>query len=100
MGYVYHAGKAAEKIGKQAYVEYPTENGLDPTSFPSLLQMENEVISMCVSHVDGDEQCVGNFTSGGTESILMAVKTARDWMRSEKPDINGRFGTIIRPWRG
>ena len=32
-------------------------------------------------------QVVGNMTSGGTESILMAVKTARDWARAERPDI-------------
>ena len=30
---------------------------------------------------------VGNFTSGGTESILMAAKTARDYFRVKKPEI-------------
>ena len=86
-GYVYYAGKAAEELGKRAYMEYLTENGLDPTSFPSLLQMENEVVSMAGSHVGGDENVVGNFTSGGTESILMAVKSARDYYRAKKPGI-------------
>lgn len=87
LGYIYYAGKAAEEIGKKAYMEYLTENGLDPTSFPSLLQMENEVVAMCAAHVNGDQNCAGNFTSGGTESILMAVKTARDFMRGKKPEI-------------
>ena len=86
-GYVYYAGKAAEELGKRAYMEYLTENGLDPTSFPSLMQMENEVVSMSAAHVGGDSNVVGNFTSGGTESILMAVKTARDYNRTRKPQI-------------
>jgi sphinganine-1-phosphate aldolase len=86
-GYVYHAGKAAEELGKKAYMAYLTENGLDPTSFPSLLRMENEVVAMAAAHVGGDPDVVGNFTSGGTESILMAVKTARDHYRSIKPAI-------------
>ncbi len=87
LGYVYYAGKLAEEIGKKAYMEYLTENGLDPTSFPSLLKMENEVVTMCAAHVNGDKNTVGSFTSGGTESILMAVKTARDYTRSKKPEI-------------
>jgi sphinganine-1-phosphate aldolase len=36
----------------------------------------------------GDGDVVGNMTSGGTESILMAVKTARDWARANRPDIH------------
>ncbi len=87
LGYVYHAGSLAEEIGKAAYMEYLTENGLDPTSFPSLLQMENEVVAMSAAHVNGDSETVGSFTSGGTESILMAVKTARDYIRAQKPEI-------------
>ncbi len=87
LGYVYYAGKAAEEMGKKAYMAYLTENGLDPTSFPSLLQMENEVVAMAANHVNSDGSVVGNFTSGGTESILMAVKSARDYWRAKKPEI-------------
>ncbi|MCP4751935.1 MAG: aspartate aminotransferase family protein [Proteobacteria bacterium] len=87
LGYVYYAGKAAEEIGKKAYMMYLTENGLDPTSFPSLMQMENEIVAMAAGHVNGDSNVVGNFTSGGTESILMAVKTARDHFRVKRPEI-------------
>ena len=45
--------------------------------------MEAEVVSMCLrlySNPDG----AGTMTSGGTESIVMAVKTYRDWARSVK----------------
>lgn len=87
LGYIYDAGKAAEEIGKKAYMMFLTENGLDPTIFPSLLQMELDVVSMAASRLGGDDQIVGNFTSGGTESILLAVKTARDYCRYHQPQI-------------
>ena len=87
MGYIYDAGQAAEELGKQAYMMYLTENGLDPTSFPSLARFENELVAMVANHVGGDEEVVGNFTSGGTESILMAIKTARDYFRVHRPEI-------------
>ena len=33
------------------------------------------------------ESATGVVTSGGTESIFLALKTARDWARVEKPHI-------------
>ena len=55
--------------------------------FPSLLRLENEIVAMARTHLNGDENVVGNFTSGGTESIILAVKAARDRARAEKPEI-------------
>ncbi len=85
--YAYDAGEAARQIGKEAYSMYLSENGLDPTVFPSLLRLENELVAMAASHLGGDENTVGNFTSGGTESILLAVKAARDHASAERPHI-------------
>ena len=85
--YVFDPGAEAEAVIKQAYMAYLSENGLDPTAFPSLLKFENEVVSMAASHLGGDAEVVGNFTSGGTESIILAVKTARDWARSRRPEL-------------
>ncbi|MCA9564903.1 MAG: aspartate aminotransferase family protein, partial [Myxococcales bacterium] len=65
-------------------MEYLSENGLDPTSFPSVVKFETEVISMAAAHLGGDDAVVGNFTSGGTESCILAVKTARDYARAER----------------
>lgn len=86
-GYVFDAGAEAMEVGKQAYSLFLTENALDFTVFPSLLQLENELVSIAATHVGGDEDVVGNFTSGGTESIILAVKTARDYFRAKRPDI-------------
>ena len=85
--YVYDPGQEAEEVIKQAFSMYLTENALDPTVFPSALQLENDLISMASSHLRGDAEVCGNFTSGGTESILLAVKTARDRARALRPEI-------------
>lgn len=85
--YIYDPGQEAEEVIKQAYMMYLTENALDPTVFPSTLRFETEVIAIAASHLKGDANVVGNFTSGGTESIILAVKTARDYARSKHPEI-------------
>ncbi|MBI2568009.1 MAG: aspartate aminotransferase family protein [Candidatus Schekmanbacteria bacterium] len=85
--YVFDAGREAEEVCKKAYAAYLSENGLDPTAFPSLLRLENEIVGMMASHLNAGPEAVGNFTSGGTESIMLAVKSARDWAREKHPEI-------------
>jgi len=85
--YVYDPGRETEQVVKEAFTSYLTENALDPTAFPSALRLENELVAMAASHLGGGADVVGNFTSGGTESILLAVKTARDHARAHRPEI-------------
>jgi glutamate/tyrosine decarboxylase-like PLP-dependent enzyme len=87
LGYVYYPGDKAQDVINEAYTMYLTENALDPTSFPSTLRLENEVVGMVANLLRGDENVVGNFTSGGTESLILAVKTARDFARATRPHI-------------
>jgi glutamate/tyrosine decarboxylase-like PLP-dependent enzyme len=84
---VYHAGDDVSDLLKNAYTLFFSENGLNPMAFPSLKKFEAEVVAMVASLLGGDEETVGNLTSGGTESILMAVKTARDWARAMRSRI-------------
>lgn len=86
-GYVFDPGLEAMEVGKAAYMKFLTENALDFTSFPSLFRFEKEIVEMALNHLQGDSQSTGNFTSGGTESIILAVKAARDFTRATKPDI-------------
>jgi len=86
-GYIFDPGKATLEVGKAAYNEFLSENGLDFTVFPSLLRLERELAAFGARHLRGDDQVVGNFTSGGTESIILAVKAARDCFREKRPDI-------------
>lgn len=85
--YVFMANPETEDVVKEAYMEFLTENGLDPTSFSSLARIEKEVVRGVIDLLRGGEEAVGNITSGGTESILLAIKTARDRAAVEKPHI-------------
>lgn len=85
--YVYQPDEATAALVKDAYMLYLTENCLDPTTFPSTAKLESDIVHMLANLLQGDEQVAGNVTSGGTESILLAVKTARDWARIHRPHI-------------
>jgi sphinganine-1-phosphate aldolase len=62
-------------------------NALNPTIYPSLRRMENEVVSMTSWMLSGDVNVAGSLTSGGTESVLMAVKSYRDRAAHARPYI-------------
>ncbi|NQY41118.1 MAG: aspartate aminotransferase family protein [Henriciella sp.] len=83
--YVFNAGEEIAAIQKEAYAAFMSENGLGPLAFPSLAQMEKDVVSMGLGLLHGPDGSTGAMTSGGTDSITMAIKTARDYARS-----NGR----------
>ncbi|NMO18666.1 aspartate aminotransferase family protein [Pyxidicoccus fallax] len=80
---VYNAGEDVRRLLAEAYTEFMSENGLSPFAFPSLRRFESEVLAIAAELFHG-EGVAGTMTSGGTESILMAVKTARDFARAER----------------
>ncbi|WP_257460467.1 pyridoxal phosphate-dependent decarboxylase family protein [Archangium lipolyticum] len=80
---VYNAGEDLRRLAAEAYTEFMSENGLSPLAFPSLRRFEAEVLTIAAELFHG-ETAAGTMTSGGTESILMAVKTARDFARAER----------------
>jgi len=87
--YVFNAGDDVGHVKKAAYAMFSEENGLGPQAFPSLVQMEREVVSFGLALLNAPQGAAGSMTSGGTESIVMAVKTARDHARA-----NGRKGAF------
>ncbi|MEO8456632.1 MAG: aspartate aminotransferase family protein [Chloroflexota bacterium] len=80
---VYFAGDDVSEVMRDAYSAAIYTNGLGPGAFKSLRKFESEVIAMTAGLLDEVTAC-GNMTSGGTESILMAVKTARDYAKAER----------------
>lgn len=79
LAYVYDSGLPdVDRIGREAVAAYAGSNGLDPTAFPSLLQMENDLVGFAADLLDAPDTAVGTVTSGGTESCLLAVQGARD----------------------
>jgi len=65
-----------EKLQEQVALEFLHENALNPFAFPSLTEMDAEVVAWGAGLVHGPGH--GRMTSGGTESIFLAVQTARD----------------------
>jgi sphinganine-1-phosphate aldolase len=82
LSYVYDTGLAElDELAAQAVRVMQPVNGLDPTTFGSVAVLEREVIGFVRDLVHGDDSVVGTVTTGGTESCLLAVKTARDaWL--------------------
>ncbi len=81
---VYHASDAHAAFLKEAHAVFFEENGLNPMAFKSLKRMESEVVRMTCSLFHGDARTCGTMTSGGTESLLLVVKTARDMARKTR----------------
>lgn len=85
LAYVYDSGLAeADAVGLEALAMFAASNGLDPTAFPSLLLMENDLVAWAGRLLDAPAGFVGSATSGGTESLLLTVLAARE----SRPDID------------
>jgi glutamate/tyrosine decarboxylase-like PLP-dependent enzyme len=83
LSYVYDSGRAElDELAAAAAHEMQAVNGLDPTTFTSVAALERDVVGFARELLGGDENVVGSVTSGGTESCLLAVKTARDLWRA------------------
>ena len=79
----YYAGPEVQAVADQAYAMYGSTNGLNADAFPSLKKFQADVVATVNRWVHGDETSAGFKTSGGTESIMLAVKAARERGRRE-----------------
>ncbi|MFD1714259.1 pyridoxal phosphate-dependent decarboxylase family protein [Amnibacterium flavum] len=83
LSYVYDPGIAElDELAARAVRAMQPVNGLDPTTFTSVAVLEGEVVGFVRDLLGGDDEVAGSVTSGGTESCLLAVKTARDEWRA------------------
>ena len=82
-GMVYDAGPEAHEVVEAVAAMFLHDNALNTLAFPSLGQIQSEVVAITRDLLHGDG-AAGFLTSGGTESILMAVKAARDRARVER----------------
>src|SRR5690606_22071575 len=74
---------------KAGYAMFSSENGLGPAAFPSLAEMERQIVATGLKFLNAPEGAAGGMTSGGTESIFMAVKAARDYARAKRGATTG-----------
>ncbi|MEO8540182.1 MAG: aminotransferase class V-fold PLP-dependent enzyme [bacterium] len=86
--YVWYANDELEEVLREAFGMFLVENGLGMRAFPSIARMENEVLSMVRGLLGGDEETAGIFTSGGTESIFLAMFALREWAQKEKRGVS------------
>jgi glutamate/tyrosine decarboxylase-like PLP-dependent enzyme len=92
--YVFNAGPEVEQVQKEAYAAFMSENGLGPAAFPSLKRMEDEVVGFALGLLQAPDGAAGAITSGGTDSITMAVKAARDFARKSR-GVEGRLNVVL-----
>jgi len=94
-GYIYYPGDKTAHVVEEAYQMFTAENALNPSLFISLKKFESEAVQMLADLLHAGPEAAGSFTTGGTESILLAVKTARDKGRADHPEI--KFPEIVVP---
>ena len=82
-GLVFHTTDELEAALQAAHDKYLWHNGLSPDAFPSLRRMQSEVVAISAG-LFNHEGAAGVMTSGGTESILLAVKAAKERGRRER----------------
>ncbi|MFM8992937.1 MAG: pyridoxal phosphate-dependent decarboxylase family protein, partial [Actinomycetota bacterium] len=80
----YYASPEAHELATEAYRRFSGENALNVEAFPSLRTMQNDVLAIVAGWLGAPATARGFFSSGGTESILMAVKAARDQFRHDE----------------
>jgi glutamate/tyrosine decarboxylase-like PLP-dependent enzyme len=83
-GMVYDGGPEVKEVAERAASMYLHENALNTFAFPSLRQIQSEVVGWTADLLRGPDTAAGFLTSGGTESILCAVKAARERGRAER----------------
>ena len=94
-GYVFHPGEETASVAGEAYRLFGSENVLNSSLFKSLKIFENEIVRIVAGLLHSGPEAAGTFTTGGTESIFLAIKTARDKARAERPEI--KVPVIVLP---
>jgi glutamate/tyrosine decarboxylase-like PLP-dependent enzyme len=83
------------EFGRSAFLEYFSENALGMhRAFPSVKQLETEVIDMALGLFNGPPEATGFMTTGGTESIVQAVLACRDLFRSTRKIPGARLNIV------
>jgi len=80
----YSAGEDVLAVAEEAYRAFGSENALNTDAFPSLRAIQAQVVDIVVDWLQGDPNAAGFMTSGGTESILLAVKASRERGKKER----------------
>lgn len=92
-GAVYHGDTGHIEFLNQVYALQSQSNPLHLDLWPSGMKFESEIVAMTADMLGAesatrqDDEIVGTVTSGGTESIIMAMKAYRDRAGIAKPQM-------------
>ena len=92
--FVFKATQELYETNRAAFFEFFSENALGGRrAFPSVKRMEDEVVEMALGLFNAPADAQGVMTTGGTESIVQAVQTCRDWTRKQRrsPKLRGNI---------
>ncbi|MEM7059483.1 MAG: pyridoxal-dependent decarboxylase [Pseudomonadota bacterium] len=96
--FVFGADEETYEVGRRAFFEFFSENALGrKRAFFGLEQMERDVLDYGLSLLNAPGGADGAFTTGGSESLFMAMKAARDELRARsglKPG-DGRLNIVM-----
>lgn len=85
IGGSYFGGEEVVKVANEAYQIYINYNGLYATKvFPSLVRYERDIVGALLGMMNAPNSASGSITTGGTESLIMAVKTAHAWAHDHR----------------
>ncbi|MSP24571.1 MAG: aspartate aminotransferase family protein [Myxococcales bacterium] len=85
--FIYDAGGETRELARETYSACMSINGLDPTAYPSARTLELGLVGACLELMRASEGAVGTATAGGTESVMLAVKAARDHAKKARPEL-------------
>ena len=86
IGGSYFGGEEVVEVANEAYQMYINYNGLYATKiFPSLVRYETDIVGALLEMMNAPIGASGSITTGGTESLIMAVKTAHAWAHDHRP---------------
>lgn len=84
----YFAGEEVLATSKAAFALYFNENHIySGAAYPSVKRFEADIVGFLHDLMHAPDGAGGFVTIGGSESNIMAVKTARDRARRERPEV-------------
>ena len=87
IGGSYFGGDDVVEVANEAYQMYINYNALYAAKiFPSLVRYETDIVGVLLEMMNAPMGANGSTTTGGTESLIMAVKTAHAWAHDHRPE--------------
>ena len=85
-GSIYHGSHDHYHFLTEAFESFAHSNVLQRDMYPSSTKLEGEIVAMTLGMLHGEaaEDACGVLTSGGSESLMTALYTYREWAREEK----------------